>query len=80
MHINNILAPEKYGFQKGMSTKNAAIKLTDSVFKSMNQYVHVGGIFADLAKAFHCINHKIWKLNYTFMAFKDQLQIGSDPI
>jgi hypothetical protein len=53
----NILVPEKSGFRKGISTKNATFKLTDCIPKSLNQKMHVGGIFCDLAKAFHCVNH-----------------------
>jgi hypothetical protein len=34
---NNILVPEQFGFTQGSSTENAALKLTDSVFKSVNQ-------------------------------------------
>jgi hypothetical protein len=33
---------------------NAAFRLRDSVLKSFNQKIHVGGIFCDLAKAFDC--------------------------
>jgi hypothetical protein len=31
------LIPEQFGFRKGLSTKNAAYKLTDSLFKSPNK-------------------------------------------
>jgi hypothetical protein len=41
------------------STLFANIRLTDSVFKFINQKIHVGGIFCDLAKAFNCVNHEI---------------------
>jgi hypothetical protein len=53
----NTLVPEKSGFRKGISTKNVAFKLTDCILKSLNQKMHVGGIFCDLAKAFDCVNH-----------------------
>jgi len=31
----------------------------DSVFNSINQKMHVGGIFCNLAKAPDCVNHEI---------------------
>jgi hypothetical protein len=58
LHSNNIVLIEQYSFKKGISTAAAAFRLTDSVFKSANQKVHVGGIFCDLAKAFDCMNHE----------------------
>jgi hypothetical protein len=57
LHINNVLVTEQYSFRKGISTENAAFRPTDSVFKSINQKKHVGGIFCDLAQAFECVNH-----------------------
>ena len=44
---------------KGISSEDAAWYLADSVFKSINQKLHVGGIFYDLAKAFDCVNDEI---------------------
>jgi Notch-like protein len=51
LHTNNILVSEQHGFKKGISTEIAAFRLTNSVFKSINQKMHIGGIFCDLTKA-----------------------------
>jgi hypothetical protein len=50
---------EQYSFRKGISTEDAAFIITDSVSKSINHTIHVGGILYDLAKAFDGINHEI---------------------
>jgi hypothetical protein len=59
MLANNILLTQHYCFRKGISTEDAAFRLTDGVFKSANQETHVGGIFCDLARAFDCMNDEI---------------------
>ena len=41
---NNILVTEEHGLRKEISTANAACRLTDCVFKSVYQKVHVGGV------------------------------------
>ena len=51
LHINNILVTEQNGFRKGVSTENPGLRLTDRVFKSINQKMNVEGIFCDFAKA-----------------------------
>jgi len=43
VHNDNILVTEQYGFRKGISTKNAAVRLTDSVFKCINQKCKLEG-------------------------------------
>jgi Notch-like protein len=37
LQTNNTLVLEQFGFRKGLSAENAAIMLTDGVFKSVNQ-------------------------------------------
>jgi hypothetical protein len=53
------LVPEQFGFRKGVSTEDAAFKLTDNVLKSVDQKMNVGGIFCDLAKALDYVNHEM---------------------
>jgi hypothetical protein len=58
VRCNNIRVPEKYGFRKGISTEDTTYKLTDNVLKSINQKMHVGGIFCDLD--FDCVSNEIF--------------------
>ena len=46
-------------FRKGISTEGAAFRLTDMVFRSVFQKMHVGGIFCDMPKTFGCVNLEI---------------------
>jgi hypothetical protein len=79
MHTNNILFPEQFCFRQGKSTENAHFKLTDSVVKSVNQKMHVDGIFCDVAEAFDCVNHEILivKLYYYGLCWHQNLQQSS---
>jgi hypothetical protein len=52
IHIKNISVPEHFDFRKCISSEDVAIKLTEKMLKSINQNVHVGDVFCDLAKAF----------------------------
>jgi hypothetical protein len=62
----NILVTELCGLRKGISSEDAAFRLADSVFKSINQKMHDGRIFWNLAKAFDCVNHEIWFAEFHF--------------
>jgi hypothetical protein len=72
LQTSNTLVPEQCGFRKGISAEN-------TVLKSINQKMHVGGTFCDLAKAFDYVNHKILLTKYIFLAFMEQQQVGLEP-
>jgi len=44
------LVTEQNGFRKGISPENAVFRLADSVFKPVNQNMHVGGLACDMPK------------------------------
>jgi hypothetical protein len=71
LHTNNILVPDQHGFRKGISTENAAFRLTGSAFKSLNQKTQVGGIFCYLAEAFDCVNHEIMLAKLRFHGIQE---------
>jgi hypothetical protein len=56
---NNILSEEQFGFRKGLSTDEAFYIFIDEISRALNDKMHVGGIFCDLAKAYYCVNHDI---------------------
>ena len=45
LQVHNILVSEQNGFRKGVSTDNAAYKLTDGTLKAWNKKMHVRGTF-----------------------------------
>ena len=79
LHTINILVTEQCGFGDGISTEDA-FRLTDSAFISINQKMHVGGIF--------CLWHRlliVWimnccYLNYISVEFEEYLKIGLDTL
>ena len=58
LQIHNILSEEQFDFRKGLSTINAIYKINESILKSWENKMHVGGIFCDLAMEFDCVNHE----------------------
>jgi len=60
--------------------ENAAFKLKNNVFKSINQNMQVGTAVCNLAQAFDCVNHEILlaKLNYFQGTGKKLVQILSN--
>ena len=58
------MVTEEYGLRKGgLSIENAAFRLRDRTFKSINQKMHVRGILCDLAKVLYGGNYEILLAN-----------------
>ena len=60
-HLNNnaILNEHQYGFRNNVLTDSASFTLLNEILTALNNKQMVGGIFCDLHKAFHCINHAL---------------------
>jgi hypothetical protein len=55
--FKNIYWSEHTGLRRVILTENAAFKMREIVFKSINQAVHAGGTSCDLAKACCCLSN-----------------------
>jgi hypothetical protein len=64
---HNILVPEQYSFQDGISTDTATYKLIETIFSTWNKKEYIAGILCDLVKTSDCVNHKLllskWKFH-----------------
>jgi hypothetical protein len=70
LNSNNILTEEQFGFRKGLSTDKALYKFLDEILCALDDKMHVGGIFCDLAKALHCVKHDILLSKLHFYGIK----------
>ena len=56
---HKIISNSQFGFQRNISTKDALISLTESIYDSLNDKKHHLSILIDIKKAFDTMNHKI---------------------
>ena len=53
----SVLSSNQYGFRKNYSTYMALIGLVDNLSQSIDNKEYTIGIFVDLPKAFHTVDH-----------------------
>ena len=56
---HQILYKYQFGFRKGYSTEQAILEITDNLKLATDKGQITCGLFLDLSKAFHTVNHKI---------------------
>ena len=54
-----ILYPKQFGFQRGHSTEHTIVKLANQIYESFERNQYKLGVFIDLSKAFHTVNHSV---------------------
>ena len=53
-----MISSNKFGFQPGVSTCDALVKLTESIYQSLNEKNHHTIALIDIKKAFDSVNHR----------------------
>ena len=54
-----LLYSKQFGFQTGLSTEHAIVKLVDQIYKSFEKDHYIPGFFIDLSKGFDTVDHTI---------------------
>jgi hypothetical protein len=59
LNVNKILHRSQYGFRNRLSTISAISKLTNEIYKSLDEQYSTAAICFDLSMAFDCVNHTV---------------------
>ena len=54
-----LLYSKQFGFQTGLSTEHAIVKLVDQIYESFEKDHYTLGVFIDLSKPFDTVDHTI---------------------
>lgn len=57
--MNDVLYKKQFGFQEAHPTEYAIIQLTDQINSSFEKTHFTSGIFINLSKPFHFVDHQI---------------------
>ena len=55
----SLISPKQFGFQHGISTLDALIRLTEEMYSALDGKSHFLAAIIDVKKAFDCVNHNI---------------------
>ena len=67
---NKLIYIRQFGFRAKHSTNHALISTTESIKSHIDTGNYVGGVFIDLQKYFHTVNHDILCNKLTYYGFK----------